>query len=109
MDSQLKKGLLELCVLGIVYSKDCYGYELIEEVSKVIEISKGTLYPLLKRLQNDKHLDYYIVESEYGPPRKYYKITPKGVQHFKAQSKEWLNISNSITKFLKEVYNNEDE
>lgn len=103
MDSQFKKGLLGLCVLGTVYNKDCYGYELIEEVSKVIEISKGTLYPLLKRLQSDEFLDYYIIESDSGPPRKYYKITPLGMKYFKEQGEEWLCVSNAITNFIRGV------
>lgn len=107
MDSQFKKGILEICVLGTLYNKDCYGYELIEEVSKVVEITKGTMYPLLKRLQNDKYLEYYIVESESGPPRKYYKITSAGKEHFKGQSEDWIRISNSITKFIKEVKDDE--
>lgn len=107
MDSQFKKGILELCVLGTLYDKDCYGYELIEEVSKVVEITKGTMYPLLKRLQNDKYLEYYIVESESGPPRKYYKISSLGKTHFKSQSEDWISISNSITKFIKEIGDNE--
>lgn len=103
LDSQFKKGILEICVLGTLYSKNYYGYELIEEVSKVVEITKGTMYPLLKRLQNDKYLEYYIVESESGPPRKYYKISPTGKKYFKSQSEDWISISNSITKFIKEV------
>lgn len=106
LDTQIKKGLLELCVLGIVFNKDCYGYELVEQVSKVIDISKGTLYPLLKRLQNDKYLEYYIIESMSGPPRKYYKITLKGMNYFKEQREEWIEISNSITNFLKGVEDN---
>ncbi|APC38730.1 PadR family transcriptional regulator [Clostridium estertheticum] len=109
MDSQFKKGLLELCVLGIVYNKDCYGYELVEEVSKIINISSGTLYPLLKRLQNDKHLDYYIMESISGPPRKYYKITTIGKNYFKKQRDEWFEISNSTSNFLRGVENNGHE
>ena len=107
MDSQFKKGILDICVLGTVYQKDRYGYELIDEVSKVIEISKGTLYPVLKRLQNDKFLDYYIVESENGPPRKYYKITNLGIMHFRQKGEEWINLSKTITTFIKEVKNNE--
>lgn len=107
LDSQFKKGILELCVLGTLYSKDCYGYELIEEVSKVVEITKGTMYPILKRLQNDKYLEYYIVESESGPPRKYYKISSLGKEHFKNQSEDWISISSSITKFIKGVRDNE--
>lgn len=100
MDSQFKKGVLELCVLGILCNKDCYGYELVEEVSKIVNISKGTLYPLLRRLRNDKYLEYYIMESMSGPPRKYYKITTTGIDYFKKQREEWLQISNSLTNYL---------
>lgn len=103
MDSQFKKGLLDICVLGIVYQKECYGYELIDKVSKVIEVSKGTLYPVLKRLQNDKFLEYYIGESENGPPRKYYRITNLGIMHFNQKGDEWINLSNTITAFIKGI------
>ncbi|MEW9094298.1 MAG: PadR family transcriptional regulator [Clostridiaceae bacterium] len=107
MDIQLKKGVLELCVLEILYRKDCYGYELVEQVSKVIDISEGTIYPLLKRLQNDNYLEYYIKESSVGPPRKYYKITSIGIEHYKNQKEEWFRIFNSVTEFLKGVDINE--
>ncbi len=103
MDIQFKKGLLDLCVLGIIYSQDCYGYELVERVSQVIDITKGTLYPLLKRLQDERFLEYYILESAYGPPRKYYRITAKGRDYFNRQRDEWYKISNSLTKFLEGV------
>lgn len=103
MDVQFKKGLLELCVLGIVYDRDCYGYELVEKVSEIIDISRGTLYPLLKRLQDERFLEYYILESSIGPPRKYYRITPEGREYFSMQRKEWYNISNSLNKFLEGV------
>lgn len=96
-------------MLGIVYDKDCYGYELIEQVSEIVNISKGTLYPLLKRLQSDGFLDYYIIESISGPPRKYYKITLAGKNHFKQQRKEWFEISSSVTSFLKGVEDNGNE
>lgn len=107
MDIQLKKGVLELCVLEILYRKDCYGYELVEQVSKVIDISEGTIYPLLKRLQSDNYLEYYIKESSVGPPRKYYKITSIGIEHYKNQKEEWFRIFNSVTEFLKGVDINE--
>ncbi|MBU5485915.1 PadR family transcriptional regulator [Clostridium sp. MSJ-11] len=107
MDIQLKKGVLELCVLESLYRKDCYGYELVDQVSKIIDISEGTIYPLLKRLQNDKYLEYYIKESSVGPPRKYYKITLSGIEHYKNQREEWFRIFNSVTDFLKGVDINE--
>lgn len=101
MESQIKKGLLELCVLKALSNKECYGYELIGIVSDVIPISKGTLYPLLLRLQREGYLDYQLKESELGPARKYYQITPLGLERFSDNEKEWLTISNAVTKFLK--------
>ena len=67
--------MLELIVLLSVNKKDMYGYELVEEVSKVVDVNDGTIYPLLKRLTNEKYFETYLVESTEGPPRKYYKIT----------------------------------
>ncbi|WP_343102099.1 PadR family transcriptional regulator [Romboutsia sp. MSSM.1001216sp_RTP31141st1_G3_RTP31141_220114] len=101
MESQFKKGLIELCVLKALADKECYGYELIESVSNIISITKGTLYPLLRRLQKEGYLDYYIKESELGPARKYYKITPLGLNRFIENRSEWLNIADSVTNFLK--------
>jgi PadR family transcriptional regulator PadR len=101
LQSQFKKGLIELCVLKALSDKECYGYELIESVSNVISITKGTLYPLLRRLQKEGYLDYYIKESELGPARKYYKITSLGLSRLDGSSNEWFSISDSVTKFLK--------
>ena len=75
MNVQFKKGVLELIVLLSVHKKDRYGYELMTEVSKIVDINEGTIYPLLKRLTNEKYFDTYLVESTEGPPRKYYKLT----------------------------------
>ena len=72
MNVQFKKGVLELIVLLSVHKKDRYGYELMTEVSKIVDINEGTIYPLLKRLTNEKYFDTYLVESTEGPPRKYY-------------------------------------
>ncbi|MDD2435738.1 MAG: PadR family transcriptional regulator, partial [Bacilli bacterium] len=74
MNIQFKKGVLELIVLFSVAKRDMYGYELIMEVSKVVDINEGTIYPLLKRLTNEKYTETYLVESNEGPSRKYYKI-----------------------------------
>lgn len=100
---QLKKGVLELCVLETLHRNDRYGYELVEQISSIIDISEGTVYPLLKRLQNENYLEYYIKESSSGPPRKYYRITPKGEEYYNTQKEEWFKIFNSVSKFLKGV------
>ena len=73
MNIQLKKGVLDLCVLSLLLkTHDRYGYELVAEISKCIEISEGTIYPLLRRLKNEGYVSTYLEESSEGPPRKYY-------------------------------------
>lgn len=98
----MKKGVLELIVLESINGKDMYGYELIETVSKVVDVNDGTIYPLLKRLTNEKYAETYLVESNEGPPRKYYKITESGKQYTKELVDTWNNFSKSVNKFIKE-------
>ena len=69
MNSQFKKGVLELIVLMAVNKKDMYGYELVNEVSKVVNVNEGTIYPLLKRLTNEHYFETYLEESKEGPPK----------------------------------------
>jgi PadR family transcriptional regulator PadR len=102
MNSQFKKGILELCVLGQLVNSDKYGYEIVTSISKVIEVSEGTMYPLLRRLKADGMLETYLQESNEGPPRKYYSITKKGKTTFKSQHKEWKSFSKHVTKLLGE-------
>ena len=102
MNTQFKKGVLELIVLLAVSKKDMYGYELIELVSKVVDVNDGTIYPLLKRLTNEKYFETYLVESTEGPPRKYYKITFLGKKKTKELKKIWLNFASSVNKFIEE-------
>ena len=101
MNAQFKKGVLELIVLESVRKKDMYGYELVEEVSKVVDVNEGTIYPLLKRLTNEKYFETYLRESTEGPPRKYYAITDLGRQLKTEQEEEWYSFSEAINKLLK--------
>ena len=102
MNAQFKKGVLELIVLLSVNKKDMYGYELILEVSKVTPVNEGTIYPLLKRLTNDKCFETYLQESTEGPPRKYYKITVLGREKLKELQDTWKEFSKSVNDFIKE-------
>ena len=72
MKTQLKKGVIELLVLALLTQKDQYGYEIVETISRYIEMSEGSIYPLLKRLQKEEFVDTYWKESTSGPPRKYF-------------------------------------
>jgi len=101
MKSQLKRGTLELCVLSILWRGDCYGYEIVNKISDSMQITEGTVYPLLKRLKDNMLIDSYIVESQEGPPRKYYTITDRGRTTKAEQENEWYSFSEAINKLLK--------
>ncbi|MDD3392544.1 MAG: PadR family transcriptional regulator [Bacilli bacterium] len=106
MNIQFKKGVLELIVLVSVSKKDMYGYELISLVSKVVDVNDGTIYPLLKRLTNERYCETYLVESTEGPPRKYYKITILGKERLDNLLTAWNDFQSSVNKYIKEsVYN----
>lgn len=79
MDVQIKKGLLEACVLTVLKKKDSYGYQIIRDITSCIAISESTLYPILKRLEGGGYLTTYSLEHQ-GRLRKYYKITELGEQ-----------------------------
>ncbi len=101
INTQFKKGVLELLVLLIVEKKDKYGYELVEEVSKIVDVNEGTIYPILKRLTNEGYFETYLEESNEGPIRKYYHITALGKKRSKEQKKEWNNFASSVNDFIK--------
>ena len=102
MNPQFKKGVLELIVLESVRKKDMYGYELVEEVSEVIDVNEGTIYPLLKRLTNEHYFETYLRESSEGPPRKYYHLTAAGILYRDRLAKEWEEFQTRVDRFLKE-------
>ena len=78
VNTQFKKGVLEICVMALLSQRPYYGYELVESISQTIDISDGTIYPLLKRLKDDGLVTTYLEESNAGAPRKYYKLTAQG-------------------------------
>ena len=86
----------------MVEKKDMYGYELVEKVSKVVDVSEGTIYPILKRLTNEGYFETYLKESSEGPARKYYRITVLGIQHQEKVLAEWNTFSEKINQFIKE-------
>ena len=91
MDIQLKRGLLEVCVLSAIKNKDSYGYKIIKDVKPYIEISESTLYPILKRLESANMLTVKSVEHN-GRLRKYYHITKNGLDRLKLFADEWQEI-----------------
>ncbi|AFQ16819.1 putative transcriptional regulator [Bacillus thuringiensis HD-771] len=106
---QFKKGVLELIALALLTESDQYGYSLIKHISKKIEISEGSLYPLLRKLVNDDCLSTYFQESREGPARKYYSITKKGEKKLRCLLNEWIEFSDAINHFIKESDFNEQK
>ena len=92
MNVQFKKGVLELLVFALLKDRDHYGYEMVEKISKHINISEGSIYPLLRRLSNEGYVSTYLEESQSGPPRKYYTITNFGKNNMKDKLKSGLNL-----------------
>ncbi len=99
--SQFKKGILELCILTLLTVKDCYGYELVEEISKRVNIAEGTVYPILRRLTQEKFFETYLKESSEGPPRKYYRLTKLGRQVQKDLIGQWWEFNKNVNLILK--------
>lgn len=79
-----------------------YGYEMVEEVSKVVDVNEGTIYPILKRLTNENYFETYLKESTEGPSRKYYHLTVLGKERKDELLNEWTKFNKSVNKFIKE-------
>ncbi|HAD14353.1 MAG TPA: PadR family transcriptional regulator [Saprospirales bacterium] len=95
--AQMRKGVLELCILAIIEEDEVYPSDIIARLkSNDLIVVEGTLYPLLTRLKNDGLLDYTWRESNSGPPRKYFKITDLGRQFLEAFSDSWKQLVHSV-------------
>ena len=103
IDIQLKKGALELCVLALLAQHDSYAYEIASQLSTSIGMGEGTIYPLMRRLQMDRLVETYLVESSSGPPRKYYRLTPAGQASLASQKSAWSSFSSAVESILGEV------
>ncbi len=98
MDVQIKRGLLEVCVLAALCKGDSYGYQIIKDIDPYISISESTLYPILRRLEEGKQLTVYSV-AHNGRLRKYYQLTDAGRIRLKDFNTEWDEILN-VYRFI---------
>lgn len=91
--AQIKKGILEYCILSIISRGEAYASDIIEEMKEAkLLVVEGTLYPLLSRLKNDGLLNYNWVESKSGPPRKYYQLSEEGSKFLKELATTWQEL-----------------
>jgi PadR family transcriptional regulator, regulatory protein PadR len=95
--SQMRKGVLEFCILSIIKQGEAYPSDIIEKMKEAkLDILEGTLYPLLTRLKNAEFLTYRWVESSSGPPRKYFSMTEKGEAFYKDLENTWNELANAV-------------
>jgi PadR family transcriptional regulator PadR len=96
--SQMRKGVLEFCILSVIQRGEVYPSDIIEEMKKAnLTLLEGTLYPLLTRLKNADLLTYRWVESSSGPPRKYFSLTEKGAAFYKELQATWNDMVSSVS------------
>lgn len=108
MNTQYKKGVLDLCVLALLHKRDCYGYEISDFLSQRIDIADGTVYPLLRKLKADGLLITYLQEESGGPPRKYYKLTELGREAYRNDRAEYLRFAQAVRTLLEDEINDEE-
>lgn len=97
--AQMRKGILEFCILSLIHQREMYVSDLIDELKKgKLDVVEGTLYPLLTRLKNGEFLSYRWEESTGGPPRKYYQITEKGKLFRTELENTWTELTASVNK-----------
>lgn len=100
--SQMRKGVLEFCILSIIQRGEAYPSDIIEEMKKAnLNLLEGTLYPLLTRLKNADLLSYRWVESSGGPPRKYFSLTEKGAAFYKDLDSTWRQMADGVERVIR--------
>ncbi len=105
--AQMRKGVLELCILSILSSGDAYPTEIIDKLKETkLVVVEGTLYPLLTRLKNTGLLTYRWEESTSGPPRKYYRLTPEGETTLTELQASWQELVDAVNKTINQTKTN---
>lgn len=101
--SQMRKGVLEFCILSIIRKSEVYPSDIIEQMKAAgLSILEGTLYPLLTRLKNAELLSYRWEESATGPPRKYFNLTGKGETFYQELQQTWTQLADAVHQITKE-------
>lgn len=104
MSSQLRKGVLDICVLSLLKRKQMYGYGLKMAIQPMMDLSENTLYPLLRRLETEGYLMTHDEVSEEGRVRKYYQVTTKGSNQLDIMIEEWDSFKHMVDKIIEEGY-----
>ena len=102
--TQVRKGVLELAILNTLGAGPLYGYDIVRRLGDVdsLVITEGTIYPILSRLKNEEYVESYIEESSSGPPRKYYRLTPRGREELRRMNLHWEQLHEALGSLRKE-------
>ncbi|PLW93489.1 MAG: PadR family transcriptional regulator [Marinilabiliales bacterium] len=101
-NAQMRKGVLELCVLSVISDQEVYTSDILSALKDAqLLVVEGTVYPLLTRLKNDGILKYRWEESTSGPPRKYYSLTEQGIETLNSLTENWKQLNKSVQQLLK--------
>lgn len=102
--TQVRKGVLELAILNTLGAGPLYGYDIVRRLGDVdsLVITEGTIYPILSRLKNEAYIESYIEESSSGPPRKYYRLTPRGREELRRMNQHWQQLNEALGSLRKE-------
>ncbi|NLM05348.1 MAG: PadR family transcriptional regulator [Tissierellia bacterium] len=101
MNPQMKKGLMEMCILHLISIKDLYGYDIMKLMSPYFpDVGESSFYAILRRLHKEGALESYLGEVSGGPPRKYYRIRAKGKLSLESDIEDWEKISKAVSEIL---------
>lgn len=102
--SELRRGVVELCVLSVLREKEAYGYQIVEQLKQQpeLEFTESTIYPVLARLHSEKLLAERQVKSSLGPPRRYFRLTARGHEHFQEMVRHWRALSQQVNQLIQE-------
>ena len=101
MDAQMKKGVIEMCILYFISKKDFYGYDIMKIINPYFpDVAESTFYAILRRLHKENALESYMGAESGGPPRKYYRITKEGTELLTQVLNDWQRISKSVEEVL---------
>jgi PadR family transcriptional regulator PadR len=104
MNAQFKRGILELCIIKLISFKEKSASEILELISKDLEVNENTVYPILRRLKNEGTLTTERVSSTVGAPKKMYFITEQGKIHLEEQENEWLTFNQKVARIMEGNY-----
>lgn len=106
--SQMRKGMLEYCILLLLHQEQAYASDIIQKLKEAcLIVVEGTLYPLLTRLKNEDLLSYEWIESTQGPPRKYYRLTAKGEESLGELELSWEELNDTVNHIANKKTNNQ--